>query len=41
MMAGIRAVGRHFLKANPQGFRRFAIGLLAMLAVLGLLRSLG
>ena len=40
MIAGIWAGGRHFLLANPQGFRRFAIGLLAALAILGLLRSL-
>ena len=40
MVAGIWAGGRHFLNANPQGFRRFAIGLLATLATLGLLRSL-
>jgi hypothetical protein len=40
MMAGIWAGGQHFVKANPQGFRRFAIGLLAVLALLGLGRSL-
>lgn len=38
---GIWAGGRHFLAASPQGFRRMAIGLLALLSVLGLLRSLG
>jgi hypothetical protein len=40
MVAGIWLGGRHFLKTDPQGFRRFAIGLLAFLAVLGLIRSL-
>ena len=31
--------GRHFLNTDPQDFRKFAIGLLAVLAVLGLLKS--
>ena len=31
--------GRHFFRSEPQSFRRFAIGLLAVLAVLGLLKS--
>lgn len=38
---GIWAGSRHFLAATPQGFRRMAIGLLAVLSVLGLIRSLG
>lgn len=38
---GLWAGGRHFLAASPQGFRRMAVGLLAVLSVLGLLRSLG
>ena len=33
------AGGRHFLNTDPQDFRRFAIGLLALLAVAGLLKS--
>ena len=32
--------GRHFFGADPQEFRRFAILLLAVLAALGLVRSL-
>lgn len=39
MMAGIWLGGRHFLRTDPQSFRRFAIWLLAVLAVLGLIRS--
>jgi hypothetical protein len=39
--AGISLGGRHFLAASPQSFRRMAIGLLAVLSVLGLIRSLG
>jgi hypothetical protein len=38
---GLWAGGRHFLAASPQSFRKMAIGLLAVLSVLGLLRSLG
>ena len=38
---GIWAGGRHFLRAEPQGFRRFTIALLAVLAILGLLKSWG
>jgi uncharacterized protein len=30
---------RHFLKTDPQDFRRFAIGLLALLAALGLVKA--
>src|SRR3989338_3354177 len=30
---------RHFLSTDPQDFRKFAIGLLALLATLGLLKS--
>lgn len=41
LAAGIFLGGRHFLAASPQGFRRMAIGLLAVLAVLGLIRSGG
>lgn len=37
---GIWLGGRHFLRAAPQGFRRFATLLLAGLAGLGLLKSL-
>lgn len=33
------AGGRHFLNTDPQDFRRFAIGVLAVLALLGLLKS--
>lgn len=40
MSLGVWAGGRRFVAANPQGFRRFAIGLLAVLAVMALLRSL-
>ena len=36
---GIWAGGRHFLNTDPQDFRRFAILLLAGLAVMGLLKS--
>jgi uncharacterized membrane protein YfcA len=39
LILGISLGGRHFLKAAPQEFRRFAIGLLAVLATLGLLKS--
>lgn len=39
IVAGTYLGGRHFLRANPQEFRRFAIGLLATLAVLGLAKS--
>ena len=40
MSLGVWAGGRRFISANPQGFRRFAIGLLAVLAIMALLRSL-
>ena len=33
------AGGRHFLNTDPQDFRKFAIGLLATLATLGLLKA--
>ncbi len=36
---GVWLGGRHFLKTDPQDFRRFAIGLLAVLAAVGLLKS--
>ncbi|MEO6298297.1 MAG: sulfite exporter TauE/SafE family protein [Paracoccaceae bacterium] len=39
MAFGIWAGGRHFLATDPQDFRKFAIGLLAVLAVVGLLKS--
>ena len=35
---GIWAGGRHFLATDPQDFRKFAIGLLAVLAVLNLVK---
>lgn len=37
---GIWAGGRHFLRTDPQDFRRFAIFLLAGIATMGLLKSL-
>ena len=39
MGLGLWLGGRHFLNAAPQDFRRFAIALLALLAVIGLARS--
>jgi uncharacterized protein len=39
LIAGLTLGGRHFLAASPQGFRRMAIGLLAVLSLLGLLKS--
>lgn len=36
---GIWAGGRHFVKTDPQDFRRFAILLLAGLAILGLIKA--
>lgn len=36
---GVWLGGRHFLRTDPQNFRRFAILLLAILASLGLLKS--
>jgi uncharacterized protein len=39
MSLGVWLGGRHFLSTDPQGFRRFAIGLLAVLALAGLARS--
>ena len=38
MWGGIWAGGRHFLATDPQDFRKFAIGLLAFLAVLNLVK---
>jgi uncharacterized membrane protein YfcA len=32
--------GRHFLRADPQDFRKMAIGLLSLLALLGLMKSI-
>lgn len=40
MMFGIWLGGRQFLAAEPQEFRRFAIALLAVLAILGLGKAL-
>jgi uncharacterized protein len=40
MSLGVWAGSRRFVAANPAGFRRFAIGLLATLALAGLARSL-
>ena len=31
--------GRHFLNTDPQDFRKFAIGLLAALATMGLVKA--
>lgn len=39
ILLGIWLGGRHFLRTDPQDFRRFAIGLLAALAVLGLVKA--
>jgi uncharacterized protein len=39
MIFGIWLGGRHFFRAEPQEFRKFAILLLAVLALLGLVRS--
>lgn len=38
-LMGIHLGGRHFLAAQPQEFRRFAIVLLAILAILGLVKA--
>ncbi len=38
--AGVWLGGRKFVSAEPENFRRMAIGLLALLATLGLLKSL-
>ena len=38
MFVGVWAGGRHFLATDPQDFRRFAIGLLAFLAVINLVK---
>lgn len=38
-LLGIHLGGRHFLATQPQEFRRFAIVLLAVLAILGLLKA--
>ncbi len=38
MLIGIWAGGRHFLKTDPQDFRKFAIGLLAGLALINLVK---
>lgn len=40
MVAGVALGGRRFLAAAPENFRRFAIGLLAALALIGLGKSL-
>lgn len=39
VVVGIWLGGRHFLRAEPQDFRRFAIGLLAVLSLAGLVKS--
>ncbi len=39
MILGLWLGGRHFLRTGPQEFRRFAIVLLALLAVLGLMKA--
>ncbi len=39
IVLGIWLGGRHFLRTEPQDFRRFAIGLLAVLAGLGLVKA--
>ena len=39
MALGIWAGGRHFLATDPQDFRKFAIGLLAVLAALNLVKA--
>jgi uncharacterized protein len=39
MALGIWAGGRHFLRSDPQDFRKFAIGLLAALAIVGLVKA--
>lgn len=38
MFIGVWAGGRHFLATDPQDFRKFAIGLLAFLAVVNLIK---
>lgn len=38
MALGVWAGGRHFLATDPQDFRKFAIGLLAFLAVINLVK---
>ena len=40
MALGVRLGSRRFLAASPTGFRSFAIGLLAVLALIGLVRAL-
>lgn len=39
-LLGVLAGHRHFLNANPESFRRFAIGLLAFLAIIGIIKVL-
>ncbi|MCR9139005.1 MAG: sulfite exporter TauE/SafE family protein [Alphaproteobacteria bacterium] len=39
-LLGVMAGNRHFLNANPDSFRRFAIGLLAVLAMIVMLKVL-
>lgn len=38
LLAGVWAGGRHFLRADPQDFRRMAVGLLSVLAALVLVK---
>ena len=40
LVLGLWLGRRHFLSASPQGFRRMAIGLLIVLSLMGLLKSL-
>lgn len=40
MAAGMWLGGRHFLGATPEGFRRITLGLLAALALAGIVRAL-
>ncbi len=37
-LLGVLAGHRHFLKANPESFRRFALALLAFLAIVGIIK---
>lgn len=39
-LLGVLAGHRYFLNANPESFRRFAIGLLALLAIIGIINVL-
>ena len=39
LIAGVTLGGRHFISASPASFRRFVLGLLMVLSVIGLARS--